>query len=101
MWVESTEQISAGALIAQRLNKPEGRTVALGASVLSCQKKPQTRTGDEWMECEKAQRMIFVSWFPKVLPFENGVYIAGTKRLILYYLLYSIVLSTCITLNIG
>ena len=44
------------------------------------------------MECEKAQRMIFVSWFPKVLPFENGVYIAGTKRLILYYLLYSIVL---------
>ena len=53
------------------------------------------------MECEKAQRMIFVSWFPKVLPFENGVYIAGTKRLTLYYLLYSIVLSTCITLNIG
>ena len=95
MWVESTEQISAGALIAQRLNKPEGRTVALGASVLSCQK------GDEWMECEKAQRMIFVSWFPKVLPFENGVYIAGTKRLILYYLLYSTVLSICITLNIG
>ena len=48
------------------------------------------------MECEKAQRMIFVSWFPKVLPFENGVYIAGTKRLILYYLLYSTVLnSTC------
>ena len=42
MWVESTEQISEGALIAQRLNKPEGRTVALGASVLSCQKKPQT-----------------------------------------------------------
>ena len=48
------------------------------------------------MECEKAQRIIFVSWFPKVLPAENGVYIAGTKRLSLYYLLYSIVLGTCI-----
>ena len=53
------------------------------------------------MECEKAQRIIFVSWFPKVLPAENGVYIAGTKRLSLYYLLYSIVLSTCTRLNIG
>ena len=42
VWVESTEQMIASALIAQRLNKPEGRTVALGASVLSCQKKPQT-----------------------------------------------------------
>ena len=42
------------------------------------------------MECEKAQRIIFVSWFPKVLPAENGVYmyIAGTKRLSLNYLLY-------------
>ena len=48
------------------------------------------------MECEKAQRIIFVSCFPKVLPAENGVYIAGTKRLSLYYLLYSIVLGTCI-----
>ena len=38
------------------------------------------------MECEKAQKIIFVSWFPKVLPAEN-VYIAGTKRLSLYYLL--------------
>ena len=53
------------------------------------------------MECEKAQRIIFVSWFPKVLPAENGVYIAGTTQLSLYYLLYSIVLGTCTGLNIG
>ena len=31
----------AGALIAQRLNKTEGRKAALGASVISCEKKPQ------------------------------------------------------------
>ena len=30
------------------------------------------------MECEKVQRIVFVSWCPKVLPVENGVYIAGT-----------------------
>ena len=38
---------------------------------------------------------------PKVLPAENGVCIAGTKQLSLYYLLYSIVLGTCTGLNIG
>ena len=52
------------------------------------------------MECEKAQRIIFVSCFRKVLPAENGVYIAGKKRLSLYYLLHSIVLGTCTRLNI-
>ena len=36
----------AGALIAQRLNKTEGRKAALGASVISCQKKPPTNC--EW-----------------------------------------------------
>ena len=46
VWVESTEQMIAGALIAQRLNKTEGRKAALGASVISCQKKPPTSC--EW-----------------------------------------------------
>ena len=36
VWVESTEQMIAGALIAQRLNKTESRKAALGAS----KKKP-------------------------------------------------------------
>ena len=36
----------AGALIAQRLNKTEGKEAALGASVISCEKKPQTSC--EW-----------------------------------------------------
>ena len=40
VWVESTEQMIAGALISQRLNKTEGRKAA------SCQKKPQTSC--EW-----------------------------------------------------
>ena len=53
------------------------------------------------MECEKAQRIIFASWFPKVLPAENGGYIAGTKLLSLYYLMHTIVLGTCTRLNIG
>ena len=46
VWVECTEQMIAGALIAQRLNKTEGRKASLGASVISCQKKPQTSC--EW-----------------------------------------------------
>ena len=46
VWVESTEQMIAGALIPQRLNKTEGRKAASGASVISCQKKPPTSC--EW-----------------------------------------------------
>ena len=42
MWVESTEKMSAGTSVGQRLNKIEGKTVALGASVLSCPKEPRT-----------------------------------------------------------
>ena len=53
------------------------------------------------MEYEKAQRIIFFSWFLKVLPAQNEVYVAVTKRLSLYYLLYSIVIGTCIRPNIG